>query len=64
MVVRSRPTPRYFSMRDKLYPYLMVSIRSGVAFLKVTGPRTFEKIDGTSIGASTYLVHPMLTLRD
>ncbi len=57
-VVTAKIEPRYFSLKERLYPYLLVSIRSGVVFLRVDGPRSFTKLDGSSIGPSTYLVLP------
>jgi type II pantothenate kinase len=35
------------------YPYLLVNIGSGVSILKVTSPRTFERVGGTSLGGGT-----------
>ncbi len=39
--------------REAIYPYLLVNIGSGVSMLKVTGPRTFERVGGTSLGGGT-----------
>jgi type II pantothenate kinase len=36
-----------------VYPYLLVNIGSGVSFLKVSGPRTYERVGGTSLGGGT-----------
>ena len=36
------------------FPYLVVSIGSGVSILKVTCPGKFERVSGTSIGGGTY----------
>ena len=36
-----------------IYPYLLVNIGSGVSFLKVSGPRTYERVGGTSLGGGT-----------
>lgn len=55
IIVKAKPEPRFFSLKKNLYPYLLVSIRSGVVFLRVDGPKSFKKIDGSNIGASTYL---------
>src|SRR5437667_4292710 len=38
---------------DGIYPYLLVNIGSGVSFLKVSGPRTYERVGGTSLGGGT-----------
>lgn len=36
------------------YPYLVVNIGSGVSILKVSGPHTFERVGGTSLGGGTF----------
>lgn len=36
------------------YPYLVVNIGSGVSILKVSGPSTFERVGGTSLGGGTF----------
>lgn len=39
---------------DKIeYPYLLVNIGSGVSMIKVSGPDTFERIGGSSLGGGT-----------
>ncbi|KAK5663226.1 hypothetical protein OQA88_6644 [Cercophora sp. LCS_1] len=38
---------------DGVYPYLLVNIGSGVSFLKVSGPRKYERVGGTSLGGGT-----------
>jgi len=38
---------------DKMYPYMLVNIGSGVSILKVTGDNQFERISGTSLGGGT-----------
>lgn len=38
---------------DDVYPYLLVNIGSGVSFLKVSGPRKYERVGGTSLGGGT-----------
>jgi type II pantothenate kinase len=38
---------------DDIYPYLLVNIGSGVSFLKVSGPRKYERVGGTSLGGGT-----------
>ena len=35
------------------YPYLLVNIGSGVSMVKVTGPREYERVGGTSVGGGT-----------
>ena len=39
--------------RENIYPYLLVNIGSGVSMLKVTGPRSSERVGGTSLGGGT-----------
>lgn len=34
---------------------MLITIRSGVVFLRVDGPKNFKRLDGSAIGASTYL---------
>ena len=36
-----------------IYPYLLVNIGSGVSMVKVSGPRRYERIGGTSLGGGT-----------
>lgn len=38
---------------NNIYPYLLVNIGSGVSFLKVTGPRSYQRVGGTSLGGGT-----------
>jgi type II pantothenate kinase len=35
------------------YPYLLVNIGSGVSMIKVSGPREFQRVGGTSLGGGT-----------
>ena len=36
-----------------IYPYLLVNIGSGVSMIKVSGPKQYERIGGTSLGGGT-----------
>ena len=36
-----------------VYPYLLVNIGSGVSMIKVSGPKRYERIGGTSLGGGT-----------
>ena len=48
------PDPIEFEeARADIYPYLLVNIGSGVSMVKVSGPRQFERIGGTSLGGGT-----------
>lgn len=50
----SETDPMHFSSpSDDIYPYLLVNIGSGVSFLKVSGPRNYERVGGTSLGGGT-----------
>lgn len=50
----SEANPMHFvSPSDNVYPYLLVNIGSGVSFLKVSGPREYERVGGTSLGGGT-----------
>ena len=40
--------------KELLYPYILVSIRSGATFLKVSSPTDCQRIGSSVIGASTY----------
>ena len=37
------------------YPYLVVTIGTGVSILRVDGPRQYERVSGSTIGGGTYL---------
>jgi len=37
-----------------LYPYLLVTIGTGVSILRVDGPRKHERVSGSTIGGGTY----------
>jgi type II pantothenate kinase len=39
--------------RADIYPYLLVNIGSGVSLIKVSGPRTYQRVGGTSLGGGT-----------
>ena len=39
--------------RIDIYPYLLVNIGSGVSMVKVSGPKQYERIGGTSLGGGT-----------
>ena len=43
----------FASPSDDIYPYLLVNIGSGVSMLKVSGPRQFQRVGGTSLGGGT-----------
>jgi type II pantothenate kinase len=50
----SETNPMHFvEPSENVYPYLLVNIGSGVSFLKVSGPREYERVGGTSLGGGT-----------
>ncbi|KAI1348032.1 fumble-domain-containing protein [Xylaria sp. FL0043] len=50
----SEAEPMQFVEPDaNIYPYLLVNIGSGVSILKVSGPRNYERVGGTSLGGGT-----------
>ena len=51
----SETEPLHFvGARADVYPYLLVNIGSGVSMVKVSGPRQFERVGGTSLGGGTF----------
>lgn len=44
---------RFAEARADIYPYLLVNIGSGVSMIKVSGPRTYQRVGGTSLGGGT-----------
>jgi type II pantothenate kinase len=51
----SEEEPMQFAeARADIYPYLLVNIGSGVSMIKVSGPRRFERVGGTSLGGGTF----------
>jgi type II pantothenate kinase len=50
----SETDPMHFAeTRADIYPYLLVNIGSGVSMIKVSGPRTYRRVGGTSLGGGT-----------
>jgi type II pantothenate kinase len=45
---------QFAEARADIYPYLLVNIGSGVSMIKVSGPRDFERVGGTSLGGGTF----------
>eukprot|EP00667_Euglena_gracilis_P003064 EG_transcript_3070 len=39
---------------DRVFPYLVVNVGSGISILKVTGQNKFQRISGTSVGGGTF----------
>ncbi|KAF7956077.1 hypothetical protein EAE96_004998 [Botrytis aclada] len=50
----SERDPMHFtSPSADIYPYLLVNIGSGVSMIKVSGPRKYQRVGGTSLGGGT-----------
>lgn len=50
----SETDPMHFEEpRSDIYPYLLVNIGSGVSMIKVSGPRAYQRVGGTSLGGGT-----------
>jgi type II pantothenate kinase len=50
----SETDPMHFEEpRSDIYPYLLVNIGSGVSMIKVSGPREYQRVGGTSLGGGT-----------
>jgi len=50
----SRKVQRDVVIDSETYPYLIVTIGTGVSILRVDGPRKHERISGSTIGGGTY----------
>lgn len=54
MFTYSEADPMHFKdPRSDIYPYLLVNIGSGVSMIKVSGPREYQRVGGTSLGGGT-----------
>jgi len=51
----SRKVQRDSISDSSTYPYLVVTIGTGVSVLRVDGPRKYERVSGSTIGGGTYL---------
>jgi type II pantothenate kinase len=47
------PAMTFIPPRTDIYPYLLVNIGSGVSMIKVSGPQSYQRIGGTSLGGGT-----------
>jgi type II pantothenate kinase len=50
----SRKVKRDVAAESSSYPYLLVTIGTGVSIVRVDGPRQHERISGSTIGGGTY----------
>ena len=54
--IKSDPREQvYFSIKENLYPYLLVNLRSGASFIRVDSKTDYKRVIGTSIGAGTFI---------
>lgn len=47
-----KPNKHFFSLKESLYPYLLVNLRSGATFHVVESKDKFRRVCGTTIGVS------------
>lgn len=52
--LNSKPKQQYFSLKDELYPYLLVNVRSGATFTRIDSVDSHTRLFGTSIGGSFF----------
>ena len=50
-----KPNKHYFSLKESLYPYLLVNVRSGSSFTIVESKDKYRRVAGSSIGASFFV---------
>lgn len=51
----NNPIVQHFSLKNKLYPYLLVNVRSGASFIRVDSPTQFRRLTGSPIGSNLFL---------
>ncbi|CAH0520620.1 unnamed protein product [Peronospora belbahrii] len=54
LLAASRPKTILLDANESVYPYLLISIGSGVSVLYVKGSEDYERVSGSSIGGGTY----------
>ena len=50
----SRKVQRDAAQSNSTYPYLLVTIGTGVSILRIDGPRKYHRVSGSTIGGGTY----------
>lgn len=50
-----KPIQQYFSLKDELYPYLLVNMRSGATLTRVDSATESRRITGSPIGVNIYV---------
>ena len=53
--MNDKPIHQYFSLKDELYPYLLVNLRSGATFHRVDSKTQTKRITGSAIGINVWL---------
>ena len=51
----NQPIQQFFSLKQDLYPYLLVNLRSGSSFTVVESKTKSRRITGSSIGSNLFL---------
>lgn len=47
-----KPNKHFFSLKENLYPYLLVNLSGGATFHVVESSDSFRRVCGTAIGSS------------
>ena len=50
-----KPNQHFFSLKDELYPYLLVNLRSGASYTRVDSKTQNRRLAGSAIGANVFL---------
>ena len=50
-----KPNKHYFSLKESLYPYLLVNVRSGSSYTIVDSSDSYRRVPGSSIGGSFFV---------
>ena len=50
-----KPNKHYFSLKESLYPYLLVNVRSGSSYTIVESKDSYRRVPGSSIGGSFFV---------
>ena len=53
--LEEKPNQHFFSLKDQLYPYLIVNIRSGTSFTRVDSKTQSRRLTGSAIGSNVFL---------
>lgn len=50
-----KPIQQFFSLKESLYPYLIVNLRSGATFTRVESVNNYKRIAGSNIGSNVFV---------